>query len=86
MLRTGVATAEARKTALVASIKTAESNVFTDEQLAAKPVAELEALAKLAGVFETADYSGMGLPRALTTNDEKPAPSGYDAAIAARRK
>jgi hypothetical protein len=56
------ATLAAKTDALIGQLKTAQS-AFTEEELKAKPIGELEKLAALAKVEAPADYSGRGIPR-----------------------
>lgn len=63
---------------------------LSDDQLKAKPLDELETLAKFAGkaTNDDVDYSGRGIavPRHAEENDQiANPPNGYDLAIAARR-
>ncbi len=89
VLREGIRVAAARKDAVIATIKASARNKFTDEQLAAKDITELETLAELAGAdLSTVDFSGQGLPRALSGGaDDSIAnpPNGYELAIKARK-
>lgn len=78
----------ARKTELVTLLS---GGPLTDEQLKAKPLDELETLAKFAGIEERAsnvDNTGRGFPvqRSAEENDARlNPPNGYDLAIAARK-
>lgn len=84
LIQNGLKTAAENKAALVATIKANSRNRYTDAQLDAKPVDELEILADLA---TDRDFSGAGVPRALSTKPVEPAtiPDGYAAALAAKK-
>ena len=85
----------ARKTAAVTTIKANKTNVFTDEELGAMPLPQLEKLAKMAATPVVApgstgvDFSGIGLPRVAGANQNEgagPPPNMVDGIIAARAK
>ncbi len=73
VLANGVKAHNKEKAELVASITANKQNVFTAEQLNAKPLNELQGIAKLAVNTGTTDFSGQGDPvQAPTDNVEAP--------------
>jgi hypothetical protein len=73
----------AQKASVVTQLKVAAKGVYTDEELDAKPLAELQKIAQLARV-ETADFSARGIPipRGVATENFTP-PDPYEAGIKA---
>jgi len=74
------------KNALVAQLKTAASNIFTEDELKAKPIDELEKLAKMAKLDvpeADVDYSGRGVPRAAAETPNYDPPDPYAEGIKA---
>lgn len=76
VLNSGLQMHRARKDTLVNKLKTHKSNAFTEDELKAMNVSQLERLAKLAGEDEPeADYSARGGPRTNSAEDDAiPAP------------
>lgn len=80
----------AQRTTLITNLKAAQT-VYTEAELTAKPTEELEKLSTLMLGDLTADYSGVGLPRAAAaaTGDKKDIyanpPNGYAIALAKAR-
>jgi hypothetical protein len=74
-IESGMAIQRERKASLVTALKAHKANPYTDEQLKAHSVVELEALAKLAGLdAPTPDYTGLGGPRAAADESKSPPP------------
>jgi len=73
-----------KRNELVASLKTAQT-VYTEAELTAMPVEQLEKVAALAHVEQPADYSGRGVPRVADGKDTFTPPNPYDAALKARK-
>lgn len=68
-LRAGFAAAQKHRADVTAQIKASKRNTFTDDQLAAKPVAELEAMAALIGDTDDVDYGPNGVRAAADTDN-----------------
>lgn len=93
VLSEGMRAAKARKDGLIAAIKGAAKNPFSDEQLQAKSVQELEQLAQLASIESNTvthdgrvDFSGIGIPRAAADKKDdvySNPPDGYALALKA---
>ena len=76
----------ARKTDLVSILKAAQSE-FTEDELKAQTVDDLERLARVAKATAPAiDYTLRGAPRAAEQSDAVPPPPSVDARILAARK
>lgn len=95
VLQEGVRAAAAKKTALVQKLRAAAGCPFTEEQLTAKPTAELEQLVVLAGMNKPVDFSGRSLatskqndlpPSATNNDDGADAPPSVQDRILAQRK
>jgi hypothetical protein len=74
-----------RKAELVTALKTAQEE-YTESELAAMPVEDLERMARMARIAEKPSYAGRGLPRAAQETDvyANP-PDPYAEGIKARR-
>lgn len=86
VLEDGVRAAAAKRSGLVAHIKAAANNPFTDGDLNAKTTRELEQLARFAGV--KVDYSGRAAAQSPSTaveDNEVAAPTGVGPRILAAR-
>lgn len=92
VLNAGIRSAQAEKTTLVARIKAAKANPFTEEQLNAKSNEELRQLAAFAGVEPVKEtqvsFAGRGAarPEQKDDNDEKPEPAPTVASMLAGAK
>lgn len=72
VLRANIREQKARKAELVGKLKANKRNRFTDDQLAAKEIEELEALVALSAEEESGSYEGRSTTRRTVTDTDEP--------------
>jgi hypothetical protein len=77
--------AAARKTELVSAVAATASEAYTKEELEAMTIPSLEKLAKFAGAKPGVDFSGLGAPRAASSDKSVDAPPNMMDRIRAAR-
>lgn len=74
------------KADLVASLKTAAADIFTEDELNGKSITELSKLAQMVKLdTPKPDYSGRALPRVAAQSDRQAPPDAYEAGLNAMR-